>query len=293
MVVPARCFERLPPGVDRIEALPLHEHNILARFPRLAGLLGVRKAPTCHDWAWCTLFIGDSAGEKAVNPNEMIALKEIVKELVACHQDDAVDYLDVMLPDKDECMVAANQLVWPDRVEYEERSKARFVSPDIIDGNVVMGNKLCKLTRMSKLSDCVKEMVSRCSLTEPSKEDVCLEELIRSGEFAEGYAALMERSGTESVDRTLGCRVRVTLASIEIKWVSELITHLHDSSDEKNDKVMDSEKPKIAFYENVSDARKLWLTSGVLTQHGESLTSVLGAEVRRHFHDDSWSCISH
>lgn len=199
----------------------------------------------------------------------------------------SADKLDVMLPDVTGKISPANQLVWPDRPDFRERCQgAHFVAPDAVSpsGDLALWCLLCDLTGMSKLSDLVDEQIASCSPAEPTKHEICLVDLLKSAEFAGGFAALVCNAHPERVhDKDLNYHVHRALAALRVHWVSKLSTCLQSVNKEGNDdKVQEcGSKRQLVFYKSTPEPT-LWLESGMLSsdKDADKLISKLGGTVR-------------
>eukprot|EP00037_Helgoeca_nana_P037799 m.17763 g.17763 ORF g.17763 m.17763 type:complete len:3009 (+) comp9429_c0_seq1:126-9152(+) len=284
LVEPHRCFERLSRHALRTSELPLHEHRMMfSKYPILAQVLGMRSEPQKEDWAQCTHIVAARAAGKPAVPNDLAALRVAVHAVLAGEDHTDGNHLDMCLPDAKAIIVSTSELTWADRPELRDRCKdTRFAALDILglDTNVTFCNRLCNLTGLSRLSECVHETVSKVSVAEPNHEEQLLQELLHSSEFASGIARLMHMqssSNRSTQDSRFEAHVHKVLATLQVRWATAINTTLQSTP--QSDGIDDcSATEKVGF---VDDDGVLWLKTNQLAgnKKADELISVLGGRL--------------
>ena len=296
MVKPTQCFVHLPATARVQSKLPMYELNRtsalwppVARWPHLHPVLGVRESPTMSDWADCTRIIDQNVNKTAINdgadpvvalPSELAAIRVAIEEMLRCDTS-SNDAIAVWLPDSKGRVVPASSLVWLDRPEFTDRcTSVSFVVSDLLGSNASWFD-LCSKTNLSKLSETIVETLTTRNHVEPTESELCLEELLRSGEFAEGYAQLVQGDGgvSERASAELELRVHQVLKTIDVQWSSKIETclKLKGDIDDVSDDDEATSTQKNVFCDG--DGR-LWLQSGHLESSGaDALLSELGGNV--------------
>jgi HEPN domain-containing protein len=215
-------------------------------------------------------------------PGELAAIQVAVHQMLSC-ESSTEGPVAVWLPNSKGQVAPANRLVWLDRPEFTDRcSNVSFVASDLLKSNPKWLD-LCSRTELSKLSEIVVEVLTTKNPVQPTEAELCLEQLLRSDEFAEGYAQLVQGYGdaSEVASAALERKVHQALKTVDVQWSSRIETclKLKGASD---DAVGNGERATTQKSVFSNGNGQLWLQSGLLQSHAsvvDEMLSELGGRV--------------
>jgi len=276
MLRPTHVFEKLPDEA--------HQQNMFQEVDRdhytVFKALGVRESPGISDWVQCTLEVyeqvqsqaGGGAEEREKESTVLDKEVRVIKAASLCvskllkdtDRSKSSKCYDLFLIDENKKIVSGGNLLYNDRLKWQERckeifneQKLRFVDQDSLkDADFDL---LCKYTKLRKLSNCVRETLGgvsdgkRGQIVHSTSEELKFEDFVRSAEFSQCiWAFIIDNHDFKPA------RISQVLNSVTFNWVIDLFTTLEIDGQ----KLTASEQSAVAFFDAYTNT--IWVRSAQL-----------------------------